>query len=303
MVQGPRGQYSVSPPNQLTCSISRVRLVCRILSPVRTILRTISHTIFLVLLLALALGCAAPPTRSPNLTPLPTLAQPEDLSHQALAEALSEIEYDLAQARSLLVYMAKSAQVQTGTEQECETFVRGLLKTNAQYTQLGAASPNGVLYCDSEERTRQVSVADRLYFSRAMNEHQFVVGEYVIGRVTLAPSMGLAYPVLDAQQKLRGVVIAPLRLSWLAQRFAEINIPVTGEMVIIDTYGNLLLRDPDANDWFGKNIADTPLGRTMLDKTRGSGEFAGADGEMRFYSFDSPTSANKSLIVGVGIKK
>lgn len=248
-------------------------------------------------------GCAATPTRSPNITPLPTLAQPEDASHETLAQVLSEVEYDLTQARSLLSYMAKSPQVLTGTETECATFVRTLLKQHSQYTQLGAASPNGVLYCDTEERSRQVSVADRLYFSRAMSEHQFVVGEYVIGRVTLAPSMGLAFPVLDDEENLHGVVIAPLRLSWLAQRIAEINIPVTGEIVIIDTYGNLLLRDPDATDWAGKNISETPLGKAMLEKVQGSGEFAGADGVTRFYSFGTPASANKSLVIAVGIPR
>lgn len=269
----------------------------------RSSVRGIVGVLMGVIALVVFVGCAAPPTRSPNLTPLPTLARPEDLSHEALVQALSELEYDLKQARSLLAFMAKSPQVQSGTATECKALVRTLLKQNSQYTQLGAASPNGVLYCDSEERSRQVSIADRLYFSRAMSEHRFVVGEYVIGRVTLAPSMGLASPVLDEQENLHGVVIAPLRLSWLAQQFAEINIPVTGEMVIIDTYGNLLLRDPDATDWFGRNISDTPLGKAMLSKTEGSGEFAGADGVMRFYSFGSPASANKSLVVGVGISR
>lgn len=257
----------------------------------------------LVGLVTLVAGCAATPTLSPNLTPLPTLAQPQDLAHQALAEALSELEYDLTQTRSLLIYMAKAPEVQTGSTTECEAFVRGLLKTNSQYTQLGAASPNGVLYCDTAERARQVSIADRLYFSRAMSEHQFVVGEYVIGRVTLAPSLGLAYPVLDDKENLRGVVIAPLRLSWLAQRFANINIPVSGEIVIIDTYGNVLLRDPDAADWSGRNISGTSLGRAMLDKIQGTGDFSGVDGETRYYSFASPAASNDTLVVGVGIKK
>lgn len=264
---------------------------------------TIVKQIALLLLLIMTIACTATPTRSTNLTPLPTRAEPADIAHQVLAEALSELEYDLTQARSLLTFMSKSAHVVSGTESECETFVRGLLKTNGQYSQLGATTPNGVLFCDSESRTRNVSVADRLYFSRAMTERDFVVGEYVIGRVTLAPSVGLAYPVENEDGDLRGVVIAPLRLGWLAQRFANLNIPVTGEIVIIDTYGNLLLRDPDATDWMGKNIAGTPLGQQMLTNIKGTGELAGADGETRYYTFASPQSADKRLIVAVGIKK
>jgi hypothetical protein len=256
-----------------------------------------------LVILLVALGCAPTATRLPDLTAFPTVAPPEDQSHQALAEALSELEYDLKQARSLLVFMSKAAPVLTGTESECEDFVRGLLKTNAQYSQLGAASPNGLLYCDSDERSRKVSVADRLYFSRALSNHGFVVGEFVTGRVTAAPSMGLAYAIMDESNAMRGVLISPLRLSWLAQRFAEINIPVTGEMVVIDTYGNLLLRDPDAVDWFGKNIATTPLGQAMLAQIEGTGDFAGADGQSRYYSFASPQVSNNNLLVAVGIKR
>lgn len=256
----------------------------------------------IILLLALLIACSSGAPTAPH-TPLPTRAQPEDVAHQLLSESLSELEYDLTQARSLLAFMAKSPQVLGDSASACDTFVTGLLKTNTRYTQIGVSTPNGVLYCESQSRGRQVSIADRLYYSRALTERGFVVGEYVIGRVTLAPSLGLAYPIIDETNHLRGVAIAPLRLGWLASRFAELNLPVTGEIVIIDTYGNLILRDPDANDWFGRNISDTPLGRAMLEKVRGTGEFAGADGETRYYTFASPHAANNNLIVAVGIKR
>lgn len=266
------------------------------------------HRIFLfllqstgILLASLLFACGSIPP--PPQTPLPTRAQPEDLSHQALANVLSEVDYDLNQARSLLVFLSQAPQVLGKSESECNTFVRQLVRTNPQYTQLGATTPTGELFCDTQERSRTVSVADRLYFSRALTDHNFAIGEYVIGRVTLAPSMGLAYPVLDDSNNFRGVVIAPLKLSYLAQRIAQVDIPVTGEIVILDTYGNLLLRDPDATDWFGKNISDTSLGKAMLGKIQGSGEYAGADGITRFYCFASPSGSNKHLLVAVGIPK
>lgn len=257
-----------------------------------------------IALLVLLFACSsASGTPTPARTPLPTRAQPEDIAHQVLAEALSELDYDLAQARSLLTFMSKAPQVLGDSESACDTFVEGLLKTNTQYTQLGVSTPNGVLYCDSVFRSRHVSIADRKYYSRALTKQDFVVGEYLIGRVTLAPSLGLALPIFDESDALRGVAIAPLRLGWLAMRFAEINIPVTGEIVIIDTYGNLILRDPDASNWFGRNISDTPLGQAMLENIEGTGEFAGADGETRYYTFASPQASDDNLIVAVGIKR
>lgn len=258
---------------------------------------------FAVAALAVGVIACTAPTPSQHLTPLPTRAQPEDLAQQALAEALSELEYDLTQARSLLSFLAKSSQVNAGSAVECSNYVRQLLTTNPQYAQLGAATPNGMLFCDSESRTQQANIANRSYFNRATSQHDFVVGEYVIGRVSVAPSIGLAYPVLDDSQNVRAVVISHLRLSWLAQRFAEINIPVTGEMLVIDTNGNLLLRDPDAQNWLGKNISNSSLGATMLAQRQGAGEYTGADGQVRFYAFASPQSSDKRLVVAVGIKR
>lgn len=255
-----------------------------------------------VFLVAVLFACA-PGNPTPVLTPLPTRAQPEDVSHQALADVLSEVDFDLNQARSLLMFMSHAPQVLGSSASQCAAFVKQLLASNPQYTQLGATTSTGELFCDSQERARPVSVADRLYFSRALSEHTFAVGEYVIGRVTFEPSMGLAYPILDNTNNLRGVVIAPLKLGWLAQRIARVDIPVTGEIVILDSYGNLLLRDPDANDWLGKNISDTSLGKAMLSKIQGSGEYAGADGTTRFYSFASPSGSNKHLLIAVGIPK
>jgi len=253
-----------------------------------------------ILVVSWLAACAAPP---PTSIPLPTRMLPEDAAHSALAAMLSELEYDLTQARSLMRYLAQTRQVREGSQKECSAFVQQMLKTNPQYAQLGAAAPNGVLYCNSNDTRREASVADRLYYARALGAQDLVVGEYVIGRVTLLPSLGLAYPILDDRAQLQGIIIAPLKLGWLAERVVQINIPVTGEIVLIDTYGNLLIRDPDTNDWQGKNISTTPLGKAMLSQIHGSGEFAGADGESRFYEFASPQGSQNHLIVAVGIKK
>lgn len=247
-------------------------------------------------------ACGGGGTPTPRL-PLPTRPLPQDAAQATLAEVLTELDYDLDQARSLMQYLAAAPQVRQGNRETCSAFVRQIQANNPQYAQLGAAGADGLLFCDSIERDRPTSVSDRLYFSRALKAQGLVVGEYVVGRVSLLPSVGLAYPLTDDGHTARGILLAPIRLNWLAMRFAEINIPVTGEIVLLDTYGNILVRDPDANDWMGKNISDTQIGQAMLSKVRGAGELRGTDGETRFYAYGSPHGANDQLLVAVGIKK
>jgi hypothetical protein len=254
-------------------------------------------------LMMLIVACSATPTPDPHITPLPTRAQPEDISHQALSDALSEVEYDLTQARSMLVYLSKAPQLQTGAASECRAFLQQLLKTNLQYAQLGIASSDGSVYCDSGATARERNIKQTLAFNRVMNRRAFAVGDYMKASNMLPAAIDLAYPVLNGTNQLNSVVVAPLSLDWIADRFSAIEIPVTGEMLLMDTDGALLLRDPDSDQWVGKNISNSPLGQAMLTKLQGSGEFAGADGVARFYSFASPVSSNKNLIVAVGIPR
>jgi C4-dicarboxylate-specific signal transduction histidine kinase len=219
-----------------------------------------------------------------------------------LAQAVAEVETDLADARRLLSALAASPEVRKTDGAACKTLMTRTLEENTRYAQLGATLASGILFCNTNYSQRPQSVADRLYFRRALETQDFAIGEYVIGRITKLPSLGLAYPVKNDDGTFRGVVIAPLKLAWLAQRFAEISIPVTGEMVLLDSYGNILVRDPDAVEWQGRNISETPLGRAMLGDRNGEGTFAGADGEVRRYAFAVPAGSNNRLVVAVGIK-
>lgn len=252
--------------------------------------------------LALAAGCASG-TLTPRPTALPTRADPADAAQRGLALVLSELDHDLTQARSFLVFIAGAPQVRGGSADACTTYVASLARTSPQYTHISAITQQGIMYCDSGGRTRPFNVADRLYFHRVTSTHDFVVGEYLIGGATLGPSLALAYPVEDEAKTRRGAVIAPLSLSWLAQRIAEIEIPVTGEIVILDTYGNLILRDPDAGDWYGRNISESQLGKAMLGQLHGAGELAGADGQTRRYAYGTAQGSHNQLIAAVGIPR
>jgi hypothetical protein len=258
---------------------------------------------FLALLITAAACSSATPTPSPHLTPLPTPAEPEDVAQRALALALSELDHDLDQARSLLRFIATSSPAREGHADECTESVKQLLNTNPRYTQIAVISPDGELFCDSTPGAGPRNVVEHLVYSRAVDTSDFAVGEYLIGGGTGVPTLGLGFPVGDGEEYPPGVALAFLNLNWLAQRFAEIEIPVTGEILLLDTYGTILLRDPDAGEWSGKNVQRTALGRAMLSRVRGAGELAGADGETRYYAFSSPTLANRTLLIAVGVKK
>src|SRR5262249_3677450 len=157
----------------------------------------------------------------------------------------------------------------------CGAYLGDLIKTNSQFARLLRVSTAGAVNCDSSQFAPPMNIGNNVSLSRALRTKNFALGDYVARDITIEPSFPLAYPVLDSSKQLRAVLIASLRLDWLAMRFANIDIPVTGEMDVIDTNGTLLLRDPDSQNWVGKNISNTPLGLAMLGKLQGTGEFPG----------------------------
>lgn len=254
-----------------------------------------------VLILFLLAACRSS-TPSPRLTPLPTRMQPADAAQQALAQALSELDYDLSQARSLLSFAANAPEVHSDSAGDCTAYMLSLQKSNPQYIEFDVATPDGNLFCTSNPNTGGVNLSNRLYFQRVLNTHTFAIGEYVAGHFTSQAGLGLAYPIVDKNQMVR-VLVAPLNLSWLADRIAAIDIPVTGEIVLMDTSGGVVLRDPDTERWYGQNISQSSLAAAMLSKTQGAGEYSGADGQTRLYSFSTPPAATKQLFIAAGIPK
>jgi hypothetical protein len=197
------------------------------------------------------------------------------------------------------MFLASSETIRTREGDACTALVKQTLATNPRYTEIGVAEISGAISCDAPRRPTAGTIAGNSYFLSTLRAHDFTVGEFQVTGLG-APAFTLAYPIMEGDGA-QGIVFATLRLAWLAERFAEIDIPVTGEIVLLDASGTILLRDPDATDWSGKNIERTALGTAMLSKFRGTGELAGVDGTPRSYEFDSPRLSNRGLIVAVGI--
>lgn len=234
---------------------------------------------------------------------LPPNASASDITQQGLAKAITELDQDLKNARSMLVYLAAQPQIRTGTPAECITFVKQLEAANPAYAQIGATIPSGDLICAADMGDNFLMLGDTLAYTRAVTAHDFAVGEYVTAGSDSTSALDLAFPILDDGKILRGIVIAPLRMNFLRDKFATITLPPTGEIVLLDTQGDVLPRDPDAESWYGKNISQTPLGSAMLSQIQGWGEFAGADGKTRFYAFGSTPTSRNQLLVAVGAPK
>ena len=168
---------------------------------------------------------------------------------------------------------------------------------------IGVAGPDGDLRCSAVPMTKRVNISDRRYFSDAIKTRSFVVGEFIIGRVTGKPSVTAAYPLLNASGSVEGVVyIAIDPFVTIQTSLDHVPLPDGSALLVIDDQGIQLGRHPDSKLWAGKSVRDTPLFQEILSQQGvGSVKASAVDGVARLYVFEPfPLGTNRQAYISAG---
>lgn len=160
---------------------------------------------------------------------------------------LSASQHDdlVAETRRLLFGFAQLPGLRSGDAATCNSFVAELLENQVVYANFGAARLNGDIYCSSVPLTAPINIADRAYFTRAVETRAFAVGDYLIGRVTGRPTLNLGYPLLDNSGQLTGIVFAGLDLAWFNDVAVQASLPSNSTLTLVDKQGTVLARYPE----------------------------------------------------------
>jgi signal transduction histidine kinase len=160
----------------------------------------------------------------------------------------------VAGARQMLRDMAGVPSL-TGDPEQCSRLLANILRQNPDYANLGLIQLNGDVGCSAVPFKTQVNLADRSHFRRAVHLRRFVAGGYVFGRVIQKHTVNLTYPVLDDEQRVKGVVFASLDLNRLDRFVADIQLPPGSLLLTADSEGKIIARKPDPESWYGKQVS------------------------------------------------
>lgn len=206
--------------------------------------------------------------------------------------------------RRFLVAMSQSHDVRIGTPQECHDYLKRLLEQYGKgYTNLGVTDGAGVVRC-SGIAGQQMTVGDRSYFTLAIKNRSFAVGDQVIGRRTGGPALGFGYPLIDADGQARGVVYATMNLHDLNRSLTDEQWPASMTLTVTDRHGAVVARHPDAEHWLGETLpTGDPVARLIAAAPEGTTEVQ-EDGEARLIGFVRVTKpADTGLVVRVEASK
>jgi len=126
----------------------------------------------------------------------------------------------------------------------CSDTVARIRQQNPMYGNIGMVDAAGNVLCSALPFKPGLNVADRPWFRRALAERGFVIGDYLIGRVSGLPSLTLSLPVMDAQGQVQMVVFAAIDLAWVQTLAAKLPLPAGTVVAVVDSNGTILARHP-----------------------------------------------------------
>ena len=184
----------------------------------------------------------------------------------------------------ILSVLARLPEVRRQDAAACSKLFADVLKPYPHFSNLGAATPNGDVFCSAVPFEGVANIGDRTYFQGAVARRDFASGEYRIGRITGKAVINFGYPVLDVAGKVTAVVYAGLDLSWLSRLLAEARLPENSTITAVDVAGQVLARYPDPERWVGRSFPEAPLVRAAIaQQDQGTVEAQGLDGTPRLY--------------------
>ncbi|HXV44633.1 MAG TPA: PAS domain S-box protein [Anaerolineae bacterium] len=214
----------------------------------------------------------------------------------------SREEESIESARQVLITLAQVPVVRQGNGTACNEVFAGLIKQYPNYVGLGLADVAGNVSCSSVPLTSPVNVSDRAWFQQAVQSHDFVIGQYQIGRVINEAVLPLAYPLLSATGQVEGVISVGLRLDRLDSLATQIALVEEASIIEIDQGGTILDHYPQPEEWIGQTLPEAPLIRTILTEKRGVAEVSDLDGVTRLYAFTPLRNTGETgLYLAVGV--
>jgi len=251
----------------------------------------------------------------------------------ALLPSLAIIAYDEIQLRKLIINEIHREAVRVGamaqerirsamneTHSQLRTLARmssiramdvsshrhlaEVLDDAEMFTNLIIADASGRVVSSALPFTGEVRIDTLESFKQVVKTREFTVGKYGVNPISRRPGLNLAYPILDSEDRVAGVLVASLGFAWLDDFAAEADLPESATLVVLDSDGVVLASTLDPEIWVGKTVRQAALVQAAINEGHsGTTVIEGFDGIERLYAYAPihSDSQETSAYLAVGI--
>lgn len=194
-----------------------------------------------------------------------------------------EVRRIVSSIQSTLDVLSTVPMLRTGAGRPCSDYVRVVENKLEMLENITVFSATGDVVCTSKPATAS-HFTEGTYYQEALAAGNFVVGTYLVDRVTGEATLPLALPVLD-QGEVRQIIVAYLDLKWLAKRVHERDYSSGGNsLTIADRNGVILAREPFPERFVGTSIPEE-FRYLVQEKIPGTIELTSQDGTRRVVAY------------------
>lgn len=196
----------------------------------------------------------------------------------------AEQDYSVHNARNLLQVLATLPELRSDNVEQCRSRLQAIHAQLAGYINIGVTNAHGRLLCAAKGGGQDFS--DRDWVREMVRAPRFVVGRYVIGKISGAPILPVAYPILDEVGDLERIVWVSLDAAWLEKSLKHNALAKGTTISVLDQAGIVVARYPPDVAAIGKPYPLAWLVTAIkTGKTEGDGVARTSDGHSELVSF------------------
>ena len=193
----------------------------------------------------------------------------------------------IGQTRQLLLVLAESSPVRSGSRRGCKKLLDELFGSYPRYTNLGVVGTNGMVLASARPMVEPANQTNYPFFRRALATRAFAIGNFPDGQAAGQPTVNFGYPVFDSDGQVQAVVFAALDLDWVSSFDSALpaQLPKGATWTEIDRAGKILVRYPSPEKWIGRPFPEKSLLKTVFSQDHGVVEAMSADGIPGYHAF------------------
>ncbi|MDD2740716.1 MAG: ATP-binding protein, partial [Rhodocyclaceae bacterium] len=215
----------------------------------------------------------------------------------------TQIEEDAAlrDVERVLSMFGRANEMDDLNPEACTALTHRLIAAFPDFSNIGAVTPDGAVFCSVIAPAKSVNVVDRSWFQETLNSTGVSNGQFVIGKMSGKPGITFGMPLRDVEGKLRAALFVSSGIHWFDRLAKTYQLPQGWSSVLFASDGSVLSRHPNPEQWRGKQLP-TESWQQVLSALRDGKEkveLFGLDGQQRIFFLSPLKTAKQELIAAV----
>jgi diguanylate cyclase (GGDEF)-like protein len=202
-------------------------------------------------------------------------------------------------ARAMTQMMARVYLSTLARGETCNFYVADLASSVPWLNGISIVGETGRVICSSSPKAIGIDLSDRPHYRAAIASRDFVVSNYVIGRINRKPAFVAVFPTQAIDPASNAAVIGSVDLQWVSKLISSLERKPGSSAMLVNHFGTLLAVDTASDAKLGTRIGDTPLMQALGDRDEGIVRAEGLDGTRRIFGFVRVPASDARLIVGL----